>query len=196
MNGGPLDEFGLTLKQRDFCLALDGEARGNATEAARIARYEGNNVTLGAVAAENLQKPKIIAMLKHLRANREANFIGKILSPFEVKAGITHFANADIAEVFEPDGTFDLQAAKKRGVSRWIKTLKFDKDTGRVVHVELYNAHAAHVDMGKIHGIISNKVELSSKELEEAVARASSQFPAQVPLPPTFGAQDDDALAS
>src|SRR5438045_2655435 len=102
MNGGPLDEFGLTLKQRDFCLALDGEAKGNATEDARIARYDGNDDTLRAIASENLTKPSIIAMLKHLRANCEANFIGKILSPFEVKAGLSRIANADIAEVFEP----------------------------------------------------------------------------------------------
>lgn len=195
MNGGPLDEFGLTLKQRDFCLALDGEARGNATEAARIARYEGNDVTLGAVGAENLQKPKIIAFLTHLRANCEANFIGKIMSPFEVKAGLTRIANADIAEVFEADGSFDLQAAKLRGASRLIKTLKLDKDTGLVVHVELHNAHAAFVDMGKIHGIISNKVEVSNQELVDAIAKAGAQFPGQIPLPPTFGS-DEDAPAS
>jgi phage terminase small subunit len=196
MNGGPLDEFGLTLKQRDFCLALDGEAKGNATEAARIARYEGNDNTLRAIGSENLTKPSIIAFLTHLRANTEANFIGKIMSPFQVKAGITHFANADIAEVFEPDGTFDLQSAKRRGVSRWIKTLKLDKDTGRVVSVELHNAHAAHVDMGKMQGLFPNKVEVSSKELEEAIARAALQHPSLVPLPPTFGASDDDAPAS
>lgn len=172
MNGGSLDEFGLTLKQRDFCLALDGEAKGNATEAARIARYEGNDVTLGAVASENLQKPKIIAYLKHLRANTEANFIGKILSPWEVKAGLTRIANADIAEVFEEDGTFSLRSAKKRGVSRLIKTLKFDKDTGRVVHVELHNSHAAHVDLGKIHGLFPTKIEITTDDIDRALDEA------------------------
>lgn len=41
----------------------------------------------------------------------------------------------------------------------------------------------------------SLKFELSSKDIEEALSRAAAQYPAMVPLPPTFG-QDDDALAS
>jgi transposase-like protein len=41
----------------------------------------------------------------------------------------------------------------------------------------------------------SVKVEVSSKELEDAVARAAAQFPNQIPLPPTFGI-DEDAPAS
>lgn len=195
MNGGPLDEFGLTLKQRDFCLAYTGEAEENGTRAAKIARYDGDENTLAAIASENLTKPKILAYIKHLRAHSEAYFIGKIMSALEVKAGLTQFARADIADVFEADGTFNLQAAKKRGTSRLIRSMTFDKDTGRLTKLEMHNAHVAHVDMGKVLGIISSKVEVSSKELEDAVARAAAQFPAQIPLPPTFG-QDDDAPVS
>lgn len=36
---------------------------GNATEAARKAKYKGNNITLGAVGAENLKKPQIAAYI-------------------------------------------------------------------------------------------------------------------------------------
>ena len=49
----------LTLKQRLFIEAYCGEARGNGTEAARLANYEGNDVTLAVVAWENLRKPYI-----------------------------------------------------------------------------------------------------------------------------------------
>lgn len=52
----------LTTKQRLFVEAYIGEARGNATEAARRAGYKGNDVTLGAVGAENLRKPQIRAL--------------------------------------------------------------------------------------------------------------------------------------
>ena len=49
----------LTPKQRAFVDAYTGEARGNATEAARMAGYRGNDTTLGSVGAENLTKPAI-----------------------------------------------------------------------------------------------------------------------------------------
>lgn len=52
----------LTTKQRLFCEAYISNANGNATEAARIAGYKGNDVTLGAVGAENLKKPLIAEM--------------------------------------------------------------------------------------------------------------------------------------
>lgn len=49
----------LTPKQSRFVEAYLGPARGNATEAARIAGYKGNDATLSAVGAENLGKPLI-----------------------------------------------------------------------------------------------------------------------------------------
>jgi len=49
----------LTTKQQLFVEAYIGKANGNATEAARLAGYKGNDVTLAAVGAENLKKPHI-----------------------------------------------------------------------------------------------------------------------------------------
>lgn len=51
----------LTEKQRRFVEAYMGEAKGNATQAARLAGYKGNDVTLSAVGKENLGKPLVIA---------------------------------------------------------------------------------------------------------------------------------------
>lgn len=51
--------MGLTRKQQLFVEAYCGEARGNATEAARLAGYKGTAMTLGQVGAENLRKPQI-----------------------------------------------------------------------------------------------------------------------------------------
>jgi phage terminase small subunit len=51
----------LTTKQRLFVEAY--LANPNATEAARRAGYAGNDVTLGAVGAENLKKPQIAALI-------------------------------------------------------------------------------------------------------------------------------------
>ena len=49
----------LTGKQRLFVEAYVGQARGNATEAARTAGYAGSEGTLAQVGYENLRKPEI-----------------------------------------------------------------------------------------------------------------------------------------
>lgn len=164
----------LTLKQRKFCLAFVGEADGNGSEAARIAGYKGNDVTLAAVAYENLNKPQIQAQIADLRAQAEKKLGGRVLSAAEVLIGLTRIAQADVAEVFETDGSFDLASAKRRGVSKLIKSMKFDKDTGRLVSLELHNAHGAHVDLGKYWKLFTDKIEIvnptaAAKEAFQAV---------------------------
>lgn len=57
----------LREKQRKFVDAYMGEAAGNATEAARLAGYKGNDVTLGQVGAENLKKPQILAAIEEIQ---------------------------------------------------------------------------------------------------------------------------------
>lgn len=54
----------LTHKQKLFALAYLGEANGNATEAARLAGYRGNDVTLRSVGRENLTKPHISKLIE------------------------------------------------------------------------------------------------------------------------------------
>lgn len=63
---------GLTTKQEAFVAAYIGQARGNATEAARIAKYQGSSETLASVGAENLRKPQIIERIAEYRAKIEA----------------------------------------------------------------------------------------------------------------------------
>lgn len=172
------DKVRLTLKQRKFCLAYTGEANGNGVEAARLAGYRGSDLTLRVSASENLTKPNVLRFISQLRADAEKAAQGKILSATEVLVGLTRIAEADIAEVFEPDGTFDLASAKRRGASRLIKSMSFDKDTGRVTKLELHNAHGAHVDLGKYHKLFVDKFEIVMPEdldaaLERELARVA-----------------------
>src|ERR1051325_3279587 len=69
---------GLTDKQRRFVAAYIGPASGNATEAARLAGYKGNDVTLGAVGAENLKKPQIALTIKTNREKIELRSIADL----------------------------------------------------------------------------------------------------------------------
>jgi phage terminase small subunit len=168
----------LTLKQRKFCLAFVGEANGNGAEAARLAGYKGAGLTLAVIASQNLIKLNVSRFIAELRADAERAAKGKILSATEVLVGLTRIADADIAEVFELDGTFDLASAKRRGVSRLIKSMAFDKDTGKLTKLELHNAHGAHVDLGKYHKLFVDKLEIVQPEdldaaLERELARVA-----------------------
>ena len=57
----------LTEKQRRFVEAYMGEARGNATQAARMAGYSGNDNTLQTVGNDNLRKPAIAKAIEERR---------------------------------------------------------------------------------------------------------------------------------
>ncbi len=54
----------LTLKQQLFAEYYLGAARGNATEAARLAGYGGNDDTLAHAGSDNLANPAIAALVK------------------------------------------------------------------------------------------------------------------------------------
>ncbi|HEX5704857.1 MAG TPA: terminase small subunit [Pyrinomonadaceae bacterium] len=177
----------LTLKQRAFCLAYAGEANGNATEAARIAGYKGDDATLSVTGFRMLRKANIEAAIGELRRDAEKKASGKILSATETLVGLTRIALADIAEVFEPDGSFDLQKAKARNVSRLIKSISFDKDTGRMTKIELHNAHGAHVDLGKYHGLFPTKIVITPEDADRLADEAAKRY--GLPLPETFGGE-------
>lgn len=68
----------LTLKQQAFVDSFIGIAAGNATEAARLAGYKGNDVTLGAVGAENIKKPQIQKTIADHRAKLETRAIADL----------------------------------------------------------------------------------------------------------------------
>jgi len=54
---------GLTLKQVLFTEHYIGDAKGNGTEAARMAGYGGEAATLAQIACENLKRPEIAARI-------------------------------------------------------------------------------------------------------------------------------------
>ena len=82
-----------------------------------------------------------------------------VLTAQDVLVGLSDKAKADIADVLESDGSFDIARAKERNKSKLIKSLKFDKDSGKVVGLELYSAHEAERDLGKFHKLFTERVE-------------------------------------
>jgi phage terminase small subunit len=152
---------GLTLRTNRF---IDHWLKnGNGTESARIAGFNGNEQTLAVTASQLLRNPKVAAEIKRR--------LGKhIASADEVLETLTNHSRADLAEVLESDGSFNLAGAKRRGVSRLLKKLKvktrYEKDAeGNPVPVtehefELHDAQAATVHLGKFHKLFADKSEV------------------------------------
>jgi len=90
----------------------------------------------------------------------------------EVVERLSDIARADIADVLEPDGSFDISSAKARNTSKLIKSLKFDKDSGKVIGLETYSAHEAQRDVGKIHALFTDKVESSVSSFDSSSFKA------------------------
>lgn len=122
----------------------------NATESARRAGYDGDDNTLGVIGWENLRKPKI------------AEYISKRLSAVvmtsdEVLSRLSQQARADIANFMSfGEGTWKLDLDKIKEFGHLIKKIK----QGRWgLEIELYDAQAAMIQIGKAHGIFSDRID-------------------------------------
>lgn len=169
----------LTGKQRAFINAYLGEAKFNATEAARIAGYRGDDATLAIVGYENLRKPKIEAEVK-------ARFNEATMSANEVLARLTEIATGRITDFLDEDGAFSLKVTKQRGKDHLLKKLKIKRSSKKVesftegqddgcetietalvhedVELEMYSAHEALRDLGKFHKLFTERIEHSNPD--------------------------------
>jgi phage terminase small subunit len=95
----------LTTKQQLFCEFYIGAANGNATEAARLAGYKGNDVTLTSVGAENLRKPHISALCKK-RVQEAAMSADAVLKHISAIALATNEATRDRLTALQLLGKF------------------------------------------------------------------------------------------
>lgn len=121
----------------------------NASESAREAGYKNAGTTGWRV----------------LRRCQEKGFFSKELDKRampanEVLARLTEQAKGDIADIVRitDDGrvsVYDLQELQSMGLSRLIKSIKQTKDG---LQVELYDAQAALVQLGRAHGLFIDKV--------------------------------------
>jgi len=163
----------LSLKQRQFCLAYVGEAKGNGFEAAKLAGYAAQtDNALRVIASQNLTKPAIKTFIAQLRADAEREASAKIMSSTEVLVGLSEIANGDIADVLGDQAPEWLVKAKESGLSKLVKAINFDPKTGEVTRVELYSSHEAKRDLGKHHGLFPTRITLTTSEASEVIDRA------------------------
>ena len=121
----------LTQKQRLFVEAYVGEARGNATEAARLAGYKGRDTTLAQVGAENLRKPYIASAIeKRAEEMREAS---GALTPEEI-----HELWGDIARDTQQSTKDRLKASELAAKSQGMFLERLEVDVSGQVDVVAY----------------------------------------------------------
>jgi len=140
----------LQLKQQKFVDAYLGEANGNATEAARLAGYAGNDNTLRVVGHQNLTNPNIRAEIARILA---ANCLSReeILSRLTDQAlGVGEFLKADEAG----EVSVDFAAMRKAGKMHLIHSIRVNK-FGQ--NIEFYDAQAALVHLGRYHVLFTDK---------------------------------------
>ncbi len=146
---------GLTIKQRLF---LDNYiVCMNGTEAARLAGYEGNDITLASTASHNLRNRNILRALD----NRLNSYT---MSANEVLIRLTDIARGDIGDTLNSSGGIDPLEAKQRGKSHLIKKFKTKSVTTEEadIHeaeIEMYDAQLALSTLLKFHGLLVDRVK-------------------------------------
>jgi phage terminase small subunit len=128
----------------------------NGTEAARLAGYRGNDATLASIASENLRKPKI-------RAEIERRIAAEAISANEVLWQLGKQAKGSIADFLtvSDDGEVKVDLRKVKELGHLLKKVHFDGDR---IKIELYDAQAALVHIGKHHGLFKERHEHSGPD--------------------------------
>lgn len=157
-------EVKLTNKQRAFIeeYLLDF----NATRAAREAGY--SEKTAYSSGSRLLKDVEVSAEIARRLAERR-------MSADEVLDRLTDIARGDIGEIMDISGVgfnLDMQKAKDAGKTKLIKKIKqkttyfSGKDGGdseqHEIEIELYSAHEALRDLGKVSGLFVERKDITS----------------------------------
>lgn len=140
----------------------------NATQAAKMAGYKGNDNVLGVTGYDNLRNPKIASAIQR-RLQESA------MSADEVLARLADMARSNIADFSKVRHVSDLEeihdkahVAKK--FKRTIYRSAYGSET-ETVELELYDAQSALEKIGRHHGLFTDKIEVKlAKELDTILA--------------------------
>lgn len=155
----------ITNKQARF---IDEYLRdSNATQAAIRAGY--SQKTAGVIGHENLKKPNIAAEIQ--RRVEE-----KHMSSDEVLRRLAEHARGDMGDFLDISSMsfqIDLEKAKEKGITHLIKKVKMRTTTTvdksgietetHDIEIELYDAQAALVQLGRYHKLFTDKMEVAKK---------------------------------
>jgi hypothetical protein len=145
-------ENGLTDKQDLFLRYYLSAANFNATEAARLAGYAGDDVTLASVGYENLRKPQIRQAVA--AAMRE-----RAMEPDEIIGRLSDMARASLGDFISEtvDGgswKLDIPKAARNGKLHLVKNYK---DTEHGAEIQLHDPLRALETLARIHKMFGDQ---------------------------------------
>jgi len=144
----PQDAPQLTAKQRAFIAYY--VKYHNATRAARLAGYEGDDNTLGVTGFDLLRNPNVKGEIERL-------FAESVPSAKEVLQLIGHTARFDPTPYLREDLTLDVQAIGQDGLGTIIEGVK----PGRYgPEVTLASPQAAQKMLAQHHGLLRQQVDV------------------------------------
>lgn len=154
----------LTPKQKAFIDAYVGEARGNATKAARIAGYADPEVS----GWQNKQKAVVADAIREILAERT-------LKSEQVLDLLTQHANADLSPfliAYGPDEfAVDLSTPLAKANIHLLKSVKKKTKSGgsgekawreSEIEIVLHDPQAAAVHLGRYHKLFTDKADITS----------------------------------
>ena len=132
----------------------------NGTDAARQAKYKGNDNVLAVVAHANIRKPKIRAAIEQRLADMalSANEVLKRLSD-QATASVADFVEASPVEGKPGRFILDMGEVRKRG--HLVKKIRY---TQHGLEVELHDAQSALVHLGKYHKLFADRMEVTGRD--------------------------------
>ena len=144
----------MTPKQKAFVFEYLKDF--NATQAAIRAGY--SQKTAGVIGHENLRKPNIAEII-------DDEFNKRAMSAYEVLSRTSDIARGSAEDYLKFDDyghvSIDLERMRDDGKLHLVKKYKVTK---QAVEVELYDAQAALVQMGKQHGLFPNRQEVTGDD--------------------------------
>jgi len=165
-----LDKDGLTLKQRLWIEAYTGAACGNATEAARMAGYNGDDDTLRNIGSENVAK---LARMDLLQERISARIAESTISAAEVVGTLAAQARANIDDITDENGCVDLKLVKKLGLGHLVKSITPTKFGARV---QLVSQFAALQQLCKVFGIEKAPSDGAREARDKALTAAANNL--------------------
>lgn len=109
-----------------------------------------------------------------IKAYIEERLKEKILSSDEVLVRLSDQARANMADLINENGEFDLMKAKRLGVTHLIQEIKVNKSGDK--SIKLYSAQSALQLTGKYHALFTDVTIKVERELEEALAKLETNL--------------------
>lgn len=155
----------LTNKQQAFIAEYLKDF--NATQAAIRAGYSAK--TAYSIGSENLKKPEISRAIS-------GYLEGLHMTASEVLSGLADHARGSLDDFIDTDGEIDVKQARERGkmhlLKKYKKTRKYFKGDLTEVssEIEIYDAQAARVWLGKHHKLFTDRVDMTTDGEKIAIA--------------------------